>query len=84
MEKVEGFWGTITSSVDWCETNYQITSYIAEFFNTVSSLAMIIVGLLGVILHYKTVEKRFSVANIMIVAVGLGSIGFHATLKHAM
>ncbi|PNJ51174.1 ACER3 isoform 12 [Pongo abelii] len=27
----EGFWGPTTSTLDWCEENYSVTWYIAEF-----------------------------------------------------
>jgi dihydroceramidase len=32
------FWGPITANYDWCEPNYLVTPYIAEFFNALSSL----------------------------------------------
>ncbi|KAI8923932.1 ceramidase, partial [Entophlyctis helioformis] len=73
------FWGPPSSSVNWCETDYNVTSYVAEYFNTVSSLAMAAVGLLGVLLH-PWAERRFHVAFLTIVVVGLGSVAFHGTL----
>ncbi|KAI8923918.1 ceramidase, partial [Entophlyctis helioformis] len=73
------FWGPPSSSVNWCETDYNVTSYVAEYFNTVSSLAMAAVGLLGVLLH-PWAERRFHVAFLTTVAVGLGSVAFHGTL----
>ncbi|KAF9284146.1 Alkaline ceramidase 3 [Mortierella alpina] len=39
-----GYWGPPTSSIDWCENNYVVSYYIAEFFNSFSSFAMIILG----------------------------------------
>ncbi|KAI8393790.1 uncharacterized protein BYT42DRAFT_18851 [Radiomyces spectabilis] len=31
-----GYWGPITSSVDWCEKNYTHWYYVAEWWNTLS------------------------------------------------
>ncbi|KAG0232254.1 Alkaline ceramidase 3 [Actinomortierella wolfii] len=73
-----GFWGSPTAS-DWCERNYDISFYVAEFFNTLSSFSMVLVGLLGMYLHW-TFEKRFIIAFGSIVVVGIGSIAFHGTL----
>ena len=42
-----GFWGVPTASIDWCEQNYAITPFVAEFWNTLSSLAMVIAGVVG-------------------------------------
>ncbi|KAG0315176.1 Alkaline ceramidase 3 [Dissophora globulifera] len=39
-----GYWGLPTSSIEWCEDNYVVSYYIAEFFNSFSSFAMIILG----------------------------------------
>ncbi|KAI8360195.1 alkaline phytoceramidase family protein [Mortierella sp. GBAus27b] len=74
-----GYWGPPTSSVDWCESNYDISFYVAEFFNSLSSVSMIVVGLLGVYLH-SSFEKRFLLTFGSIAVVGLGSIAFHGTL----
>ncbi len=32
MEKdFSGFWGKPTATIDWCEANYEVSHYIAEF-----------------------------------------------------
>jgi len=77
----QGHWGPPTSSVDWCEANYWVSPYVAEFFNTLSSLAMVSVGVIGLLRHRKTLETRFLVAFFAIAVVGLGSALFHATLR---
>ena len=77
-----GYWGAITSSVDWCEINYHVSSYLCEFFNSFSSVAMVLVGVLGYFLQHDLLEARFVVAMCMISVVGMGSFAFHATLKH--
>lgn len=77
-----GYFGIVTSSVNWCELDYDITYYIAEFWNTLSSLAMVFVGGIGVCLHYGVLEKRFLLAFFFVAVLGVGSCLFHATLKH--
>ena len=39
----DGYWTgwMLPSTVEWCETNYEVCSYVAEFCNTFSSLAII-------------------------------------------
>jgi len=76
-----GFWGNRTSAVDWCEPNYVWSFYIAEFFNTITSLPAAFLALNSMYLTYKYgYSKRFFVVNLMVVLVGLGSAGFHGTL----
>jgi dihydroceramidase len=84
MLQAPGFWGPPTSSVDWCETNYQVTRWVAELANTLSSLAMVGVGLYGAWLHRRTLERRFLLAFAALSCVGLGSVAFHATLRFGL
>ncbi|KAI3649098.1 hypothetical protein MP228_006952 [Amoeboaphelidium protococcarum] len=80
----KGFWGPSSSTVDWCEVNYERSYYIAEFFNTVSSLAMVVVGLCGVLWHLRLLEKRYLLGLAVVCVVGVGSICFHGTLLFAL
>lgn len=41
------FWGPSSSSVDWCEKNYAHTRYVAEMWNTLSSIPLIFVCFYG-------------------------------------
>eukprot|EP01084_Bolivina_argentea_P062277 113868_1 len=81
MADNHGYWGDITSNYDWCEYNYQFTYYIAEFFNTLSSIPIFMAGLYGLIncIRYKY-EYKFYLNNITLMIVGIGSIAFHGTL----
>ena len=57
-----GVWGPPTATIDWCEENYAVTIYVAEWWNTISNLA--IVGAGGWGLHWTLRhrhEKRFPV-----------------------
>jgi dihydroceramidase len=76
-----GFWGAPTSTVDWCEANYVVTPFICEFFNTISSVAMILAGGLGALRHRRVFDRWMLLAFGLLGIVGLGSIAFHATLK---
>ncbi|SMR44974.1 unnamed protein product [Zymoseptoria tritici ST99CH_3D1] len=79
------YWGPQTSAVNFCEEDYVITKYIAEFVNTLTSLAYIGYGLQGVYRH-----KRQSVGPLATVTLpywGLMGIGifsglYHATMKY--
>jgi len=78
-----GFWGERTAAVDWCEPNYTWTYYVAEFFNTITSLPAFFFAVYGLILTFKYgYDKRFIVVNAMIGMVGLGSAAFHGTLLY--
>jgi len=78
-----GFWGPVTSTIDWCETNYTITTYIAEFWNTISNISFILFGIFGVLNAYlQRFELRFAVTFLGVVAIGVGSAMFHGTLQY--
>ena len=74
-----GFWGIPTASIDWCEQNYAVTPFVAEFWNTLSSLAMVTAGLVG--LSSRRFAREIRVAFGLLVLVGLGSVAFHGTLR---
>ena len=75
---------TRPSNVDWCESNYVDSPFIAEMWNTASSVPMTGVAFFGL---YKArqsllMEDRWAMAWLMLAVVGVGSALFHATLLH--
>ncbi|HZI11015.1 MAG TPA: ceramidase [Myxococcus sp.] len=76
-----GYWGPSTSTVDWCETNYQHLFHISELFNSASSLVLVLTGVVGLVLHRRVLERRFLLAFALLAVVGVGSTAFHATLR---
>ncbi|KAK8953855.1 hypothetical protein KSP39_PZI002851 [Platanthera zijinensis] len=82
---VSSFWGPVTSTIELCEENYAHSSYIAEFFNTVSNIPCILLALGGLINALRQrFEKRFSILHISNMILAIGSIVFHATLQHVV
>ena len=77
----EGFWGPVTANMDWCESNYEYTFYVAELFNTLSSIPVFLSGAYGLWNTYRYgYAKHFGVSNITIGIAGFGSTVFHGTL----
>jgi len=72
------------SNVDWCESNYAYSPFIAEMWNTASSVPMSFVALFGLWKARECVlmESRWAWAWAMLAVVGVGSALFHATLLH--
>lgn len=80
---VGGYWGPVTASIDWCEENYRWTYFIAEWWNTLSSLAIFAAGMYGFsIALLDGQETRFQVSHLLVASIGIGSACFHCTLRH--
>jgi dihydroceramidase len=76
-----GWWGPATADTDWCEPNYLWTHYIAEFWNTLSSIPIATFALHGIWqCHRQRLELKFWVSYAGVFVIGLGSIAFHGTL----
>lgn len=76
-------WGNHTASIDWCEQNYVHTPYIAEFYNTLTNLPTILLGLWGCYGSFKGgLRRRYALGYLGLTGIGLGSLLFHATLKY--
>ncbi|KAF9917019.1 Alkaline ceramidase 3 [Lobosporangium transversale] len=78
-----GYWSPNTASVDWCESNYEVSYYIAEFWNTISNLPSLLLVILGYHL-FPTNDGRFKLLFWVCGTVAVGSALFHGTLRHKM
>ncbi|KAI9476937.1 alkaline ceramidase 3-like protein [Coemansia mojavensis] len=77
------YWGERTSTIDWCEENYAISNYVAEFWNTFTNAVMITLAVLGIQSSIRHKHgKRITAMYIGLLLVGCGSTSFHATLKY--
>jgi len=82
-KEIVGFWSPVSSSIDWCERNYVITWYIAEFWNSLSSFIIFATAVAGVLQAMKRkLELRFLLFHGSIIFVGLGSVAFHGSLTY--
>ncbi|KAI8908666.1 alkaline ceramidase 3 [Powellomyces hirtus] len=80
-----GFWGPVTSTLDWCEENHIVSQYVAEWWNATTNLVFLIWPLIGIYSCYKTgSERRFALSYAALILVGTGSFLFHGTLTYAM
>lgn len=76
-------WGGITATLDWCEENlFYPVYFIAEFWNTISNVGMIVLGLYGayrtMVIH--NLPLKYVLGYLCITLVGIGSACFHGTL----
>jgi dihydroceramidase len=68
------YWGDFDSSVIFCEDKYTHSYYVAEYFNTLSGIAYLLVAyyfLTTKIIHY----------GFLITLMGLGTMTLHGTLR---
>ena len=80
---IEGYWGAVTSSIDWCERNYVVSHLVAEWYNTLSNSCFILIGLWGAHTAWRNgIEFRYVVTYLNVATIGIGSAAFHGTLTH--
>ena len=68
------FWGEEDASIHFCEDKYVLVSWIAEYYNTLSSLFYVIVGLMFL-------KTRISNLGKCLILVGIGAFALHMTLR---
>ena len=69
------------STVDWCEKNYAVTPLIAEFWNSLSGVALIISSIMFYKINYKY-KEYFNSITLLLTCTGIGTIMFHSTLSY--
>ncbi len=83
VKDAQGFWGRPTATIDWCEANYVVSYYVAEWWNTLSNVALLVLGVYGVRMCLRE-GMRDNVDLLLlfglIAVVGIGSAAFHGTL----
>jgi alkaline ceramidase len=71
-----------SSTIDWCESNYVYSNYIAEFWNTISNILYIIVYFLSFrSFKYINCNQNDRLLNTLLLSTGISSFYFHATLS---
>ncbi|XP_066201241.1 alkaline ceramidase 1 isoform X2 [Saccopteryx leptura] len=73
-----------SSEVDWCESNFQHSELVAEFYNTFSNVPFFIFGPLMMFLMHPYAQKRSPcvyVICVLFMIIGLFSVYFHMTLS---
>ncbi|OJJ46962.1 hypothetical protein ASPZODRAFT_1863333 [Penicilliopsis zonata CBS 506.65] len=81
----DGYWGSVTSTLNWCEEDYYATQYSAEIVNSLTNLIFVYLAAKGISSCLRNGHDRvFLVAFLSYLVIGLGSFCFHSTLKYPM
>ena len=76
------YWGPPATSPDWCEQNYTVSPYIAEFWNFATSIPIFALAFYGFVFGLRQrYETRVLAPLLLMSIVGLGSCAFHGTLQ---
>lgn len=68
------------NSRGWCEEDYITNTYIAEFWNTVSNIVLLILSFYGIYWHHK-LHRKIQKSYIVCLMIAIGSAWYHATLS---
>jgi dihydroceramidase len=71
----------LATTIDWCEPNYEVTPYIAEFWNTVTSVLCIIPPLWWWTFHHPPGSGIVPLMHPLIAFIFAGSAAFHGTMS---
>ncbi|KAI2818679.1 hypothetical protein CBS115989_4941 [Aspergillus niger] len=84
MASPSPFWGPSTSHANFCEEDYVVTRYIAEFINTLTNLVYIFYAIYGIRhLHRQPNKDVFRALPYWgLMGVGIASAAFHMNLKY--
>jgi len=72
---------TASEAIDWCEHNYAVTPFIAEFFNTITAVPLAALAIHG--MRKSSAARlldRFQLCYLLMFIMSLGTAAFHATL----
>ncbi|CAM1510243.1 Fc.00g005780.m01.CDS01 [Cosmosporella sp. VM-42] len=81
-----GVWGPSTSRANFCEEDYALTLYIAEFINSITNIAYVYYALrfmYGPGSH-GLFAPRLDFMSISLLVLGIGSFLFHASMQQAL
>ncbi|PWY80568.1 alkaline ceramidase family protein [Aspergillus heteromorphus CBS 117.55] len=81
---LDAFWGLPTSNANFCEEDYLVTRYVAEFINTLTNLTYVLYAIYGIrSLQRKPNAKAFrTVPYWGLMGVGICSGIYHMSLKY--
>ncbi|KAK2594965.1 alkaline ceramidase ydc1 [Conoideocrella luteorostrata] len=81
-----GVWGPPTSRANFCEEDYGLTFYLAEFINSLTNLAYVYLAL-----RYMygpgsrgMFAPKLDFMSISLLGLGIGSFSFHASLRQTL
>ncbi|KAJ5736648.1 alkaline phytoceramidase [Penicillium malachiteum] len=79
------FWGAPNSNANFCEVDYAVSRYIAEFINSLTNVVYVIYGICGLRRLRRKVNNADSFRVLPywgLIAVGICSFSFHVSMKY--
>eukprot|EP01084_Bolivina_argentea_P152430 265919_1 len=93
-EDFNGYWSPRTASFNWCEIDYSVTYYVAEFWNSISNIMYLLCSI-HLMIQYNEMRKhiklnpwisnRYKTINVYLMYLNfacLAAIGFGSTAYH--
>lgn len=82
LEEARGKEHEFASNIIWCEDKFSVCRHIAEFWNTISNIALFAAGLFGLARGVEQgVPWRYLICYLFVMILSVGSFIFHAALN---